>query len=317
MSAWPMRTPVALIVFNRPELTERVFAAIAAAKPPVLLVVADGPRAGRDDEAERVARVRAIVTKVDWDCDVRTNFAESNLGCRRRLSSGLDWVFEQVPECIVLEDDCLPDASFFRFCEEMLERFRDDRRVFQVNGTNYRPHAPPSADSYYFSAQSHVWGWASWADRWRNHYDVAVRAWPRIRDEGSLADVVGGPREAHYWRPILERLHRGEIDTWDYQWAFACMLNGALIVTPTVNLISNIGFGGDATHTSAEDHPLADLPRAAVRFPLRHPVGMFRRASFDREYFDRHSSPTVGRRIANRLRRLAARLAVWRAWRAR
>ena len=307
MSRWSLRAPVSMLVFNRPEHTERVFATVAEARPKVLLVVADGPREHRPDEAVLVERVRAVVERVDWPCDVRTNYSEVNLGCKRRVSSGLDWVFQQVPECIILEDDCLPHPSFFRFCDEMLERYRNDTRVFQVNGSNFDPAATAMFDdSYYFSAQSHVWGWASWADRWR-HYDVTLGAWPRILAEGALEDIVGGRDEAAYWRPILERLHRGEIDTWDYQWAFTCMLNGAAVVTPTVNLITNIGFGGDATHTTAEGHPLAGLPSSPMRFPLRHPVGVFRRASLDRRFFDRYSSVALKQRLLNRLRRLAGR----------
>jgi hypothetical protein len=307
MNNLKVRTAVAFVVFNRPDLTQRVFAAIAAVQPAKLLVIADGPRADRAGEAGRVAHVRSIIARVDWECDVRTNYSDTNLGCKRRLSSGLDWVFHQVPECIVLEDDCLPDPSFFQFCDDMLERYRDVRRVFQINGTNFQKGAQGIADSYYFSRQSHVWGWASWSNRWLSHYDVAVSAWPRVRDEGSLEDVVGGKQEAKYWGAILESLYRGEIDTWDYQWAFACMLNDAAIVTPTVNLISNIGFGDDATHTNVADHPLADLPRAAMQFPLRHPVGMFCRSSLDREYFDAYSSIALRRRLLNRIRRLLAR----------
>jgi hypothetical protein len=223
------------------------------------------------------------------------------------VSSGIDWIFGQVPECINLEDDCLPDPSFYRFCDEMLERHRNDRRVFQINGSNFDPEGNTTDDSYYYSAQSHVWGWASWADRWVNHYDVNVQAWPRIHAEGTLEDIVGGKEEASYWRPFLERLHRGEIDTWDYQWAFACMLNNAAIVTPAVNLITNIGFGDHATHTHSRSHPLANLPHESMTFPLRHPIGLFRRASLDRCYFSRYSLPSLRRRVWNRVIRLAAR----------
>jgi hypothetical protein len=304
MSDWTLRSPVAFIVFNRPELTLRSFAAIAVAKPPILLVVADGARTDRPGEAERVAHVRSIVSRVDWECDVRTSFSETNLGCRRRVSSGLDWVFGQVPSCIVLEDDCLADQTFFRFCDELLERYRDDKRIFHINGTNFHDGGAGVGDSYFFSSQSYVWGWATWADRWVGHYDVDVSAWARIRRDGSLEDVVGGKDQAKYWGPILDRLYRGEIDTWDYQWAFACMLNGAATAIPNVNLIANMGFGEHATHTYAEGHPLADMETRPMQFPLRHPIGLFRRSSLDRRHFDRHFSVTFKQRVINRLRRL-------------
>ena len=208
MSDFKLMLPVAFIIFNRPDTTERVFAEIANAKPPKLLVIGDGPRTGRPGEAEKVAATRAIIQRVDWDCKVLTNFSEVNLGCKKRVSSGIDWVFEQVEEAIILEDDCLPDITFFRFCQEMLERYRGDQRIGMISGDNFQFGRRYGDDSYYFSKYVHIWGWATWRDRWVGSYDVSMAKWPRIRDEGTIADIVGDMHEAVYCGKIFERVHR-------------------------------------------------------------------------------------------------------------
>ena len=281
MPDFQLITPVVFIIFNRPDTTELVFAEIAKAKPPKLLVVGDGPRVNRAGEAEKVEAARAIIDRVDWDCEVLTNFSEVNLGCKRRVSSGIDWVFEQVEEAIILEDDCLPDPTFFRFCQELLERYRHDQRIGMISGDNFQFGRRCNDDSYYFSKYSHIWGWASWRDRWAGSYDVMMAKWPRIRDDGCLANMVDNTLEAIYWKIIFERVHRGEIDTWDYQWVFAKWVEGRMSILPAVNLISNVGFGRDATHTTW-DSVLANLARKSICFPLAHPIGVFRNVKADK-----------------------------------
>jgi hypothetical protein len=275
-----LTTPVAFIIFNRTNTTERVFAEIAKARPPKLLVVGDGPRTSRSGEAEKVAATRAIIKRVDWNCEVLTNFSEVNLGCKRRVSSGIDWVFEQVDKAIFLEDDCLPDPTFFRFCQEMLERYCHDQRIGMISGDNFQFGRCRNDDSYYFSKYVHVWGWASWRDRWAGIYDVTIARWPRIRDEGWLGDMVGNRREAAYWHNIFERVHRGEIDSWAYQWLFANWVEGRMSILPAVNMISNVGFEENATHTTGGSD-LANLARNPVGFPLMHPPGIFRNIQAD------------------------------------
>lgn len=281
MSDFKLTTPVAFIIFNRPDTTERVFAEIAKAKPPKLLVVSDGPRVNRQDEAEKVAATRAVIQCVDWDCEVLTNYSDINLGCKKRVSSGIDWVFEQVEEAIILEDDCLPDPTFFRFCQEMLQRYRHDQRIGMVSGDNFQFGRRYGGDSYYFSKYVHIWGWASWRDRWTGSYDVTMAKWPRVHDEGRLADMVGDVREAVYWGNIFERVYRGKIDTWDYQWVFANWIEARLSILPAMNLISNIGFGENATHTTGVSN-LANLPVTSMDLHVVHPVGVFRSIQVDR-----------------------------------
>lgn len=303
MSDWQLRTPVAFIIFNRPDTTERVFAEIAKAKPPKLLVVADGPRANRPDEAEKCAVTRDIIKRVDWDCEVLTNFSDVNFGCKKRVSSGIDWVFEQVPEAIILEDDCLPHPTFFRFCEELLERYRDDTRVMAISGDNFQCGQKRGDNSYYFSRYNHVWGWASWRRAWQ-HYDVNMQEWPVIRDGKWLAGVLDDERQQHYWTNIFEQVHGGLIDTWDYQWTFACWVQNGLTVLPQTNLISNIGFGKDATHTQAMSI-FAELPVEEMGFPLVHPHCMLRDTVADAfTNKNNFSEPTIWTRIGKKLQKM-------------
>ena len=269
MADWSLRTPVAFIIFNRPDTTEKVFAEIARARPPKLLVIADGPRATRAGEAERCAATRAIIGRVDWPCKVVTNYSDVNLGCKNRVASGIDWVFEQVPEAIILEDDCLPHPTFFRFCEELLDRYRDDERISQIGGTNFQFGRNSAQASYYFSRYNHIWGWASWRRAWRN-YDRNAAIWPKMRDERRLRTVVPKAGEQRFWSGVFEAVYRGRIDTWDFQWVLASWAQGMVSVIPEVNLVSNIGFGNNATHTHGASI-YAAMAVSPVAFPLRHP----------------------------------------------
>jgi hypothetical protein len=275
-----MKTPVAFIIFNRPETTARVFEAIRQAKPPLLLVIADGARTSKPGEAEKCAATRAIIDGVDWDCEVITNYSGVNLGCGKRVSSGIDWVFQEVEEAIILEDDCLPHPSFFQFCEELLEYYRHDTRIMCISGDNFQSGKKYSAASYYFSIYPHCWGWASWRRAWK-HYDFEMIKWPEIRDGGWLSSILDSRESLRYWSKIFDNMYKGVIDTWDYQWTFTCWIQNGLSILPEVNLISNIGFGADATHT-VENSPLANLPVEAVEFPIVHPPFLLRNYEADR-----------------------------------
>ena len=304
MPDFQLTTPVAFIIFNRPDTTERVFAEIAKAKPPKLLVVGDGARTSREGEAIKVAATRAIIDRVDWPCEVLTNFSEINLGCKRRVSSGLDWVFEQVEEAIILEDDCLPHPSFFRFCEEMLLCYRNDQRVAHINGNNLHFGKRQNNDSYYFSCFVHVWGWASWRDRWQNDYDVSMTSWPHIRDENRVEDWTANRALQKYLINVFELCHLCKVDTWDYQWSYGARINGRLSVLPNGNLISNIGFGLDATHTVVGDSVLANMLVEEMNFPLNHPHGVFASRLMDEEYATRFLIVSLFQRVINKIKRL-------------
>jgi hypothetical protein len=269
MSGRPLSTPVAFLIFNRPDTTERVFAEIARARPARLLVVADGPRAERPEEALRCAQARAVIERIDWPCELETHYAAENLGCRRRVSSGLTWVFERVPEAIILEDDCVPSQSFFPYCEELLARYREDARIGMISGDNFQRGRRTGSGSYYYSKYTHIWGWASWRRAWR-YYDVTARLWPELLQSG-LLDRMTLPCERETWRAAFEGVHAGRIDTWDYQWTLAFWCHSMLSVMPQVNLISNIGFGEQATHTRSPSE-YANLAVQEIDWPLRAPA---------------------------------------------
>ncbi|HEX2092493.1 MAG TPA: hypothetical protein VHG28_08840 [Longimicrobiaceae bacterium] len=299
-------TPIALLVFNRPEQTRRVFAEVAKVRPRKLLIVADGPRSNVPGEVERCAEVRGIVEAVDWECTVLRHYADLNLGCRRRVSSGLDWVFSQCEEAIILEDDCLPHPTFFRFCEDLLDRFRDNERVMMISGDSF--YVSPSREpfSYRFSRYNFIWGWASWRRAWR-HYDVSLSSWPALRETDWLRRITGSRASARYWRRTFDQVYRGEIDTWDYQWMFASWKADGMAVIPTVNLVTNIGFGEGATHTGGESR-LANLPASAMEFPLRHPRSSAPDHRADRIVADQVFEWVVPSRTRLFLHRLRARL---------
>jgi len=261
--------PLLLIAFNRPEPTARVFAVLRQLQPERLYVACDGPRPERPGEAERCSQVRELIEgSIDWPCELQTQYQAANLGCRRGVTAALDWFFDQVEEGIVLEDDILPDPSFFPFCQELLERYRHDTRIGAIAANNHQRSAPADGSSYRFSIYSHCWGWASWRRAWRCN-DPNLAGWPAFRGGGWL-EQLGGHEFARIWGGWLDALHAGRIDTWDMVWQFSCWQQGLLTVIPEVELVENIGFTSEATHTIDERSPLAE--RGAIAFPLRHPA---------------------------------------------
>ncbi|MBW4626555.1 MAG: glycosyltransferase family 2 protein [Brasilonema octagenarum HA4186-MV1] len=268
-----MKTPVAFIIFKRPHTTERVFEAIRQAKPTKLFVIADGPRGNRPEEAEKCEATRAIIERVDWDCEVIKNYSDTNLGCAKRVSSGIDWVFSNVEEAIILEDDCVPHPTFFRFCEELLEKYRYDTRIASISGSNYQFGHKRTNYSYYFSIYNHCWGWASWRRAWQ-YFDLYMKLWSEIKAGGFLNDILKDSRAVRYWSNIFQSVYESPLEiTWDYQWTFACWVQSGLCIIPNMNLISNIGLGSDSTHfTSGKECPYINMSTEVMEFPLKHPA---------------------------------------------
>jgi hypothetical protein len=308
-----MRTPVIFLIFNRPDHTRRVFAEIAKAKPPKLLIVADGPRPDRPGEAAKCAAAREVVERIDWDCEVLRNYSDANLGCGRRVASGIAWGFENAEEAVVLEDDTLPHPAFFQFCEALLERYKGDERVMHISGNNLDSGAKWNESSYYFSRYSHIWGWAAWRRSLR-YYDFEMKSWPMLRNTSWLLDVLGDPVAAGWWRNYFDIASKGDralYDSWDCQWIFSIWAQNGLAITPTVNLVSNIGFGAEATHTKGSGG-FGDLLSAEITFPLTHPSLMIRTKEADDRAFEVACQPLRGPRRTSRFgwlsQRLAARL---------
>ena len=274
-------TPVALLTFARPAETARVLEAVRQIRPRILLVVSDGARENHPDEAERVAQTRALFETIDWDCDLRTNFASTNMGCRRRVSSGVDWVFQQVERAIILEDDCLPSPAFFPYCAEMLERYQDHPEVMTISGMTYFSGKHRISDSYHFSRYPLIWGWASWARAWR-HYDVDMADWPQQKTDGLLRRAIGDRILELRLEEMFDHVHGG-FDTWDLQLLYASIKHGGLNVIPVTNMILNIGYGELATHTKGgPPTAVRQMRLGELSFPLSHPASVIRDASGDR-----------------------------------
>ncbi|HRQ80539.1 MAG TPA: hypothetical protein PKZ97_05425 [Azospirillaceae bacterium] len=279
------RTPVALFLFNRPDATAQVMARIAAARPSRLLLVADGPRPSRPDDLALCRAARAAALNVDWPCEVSTLFADDNLGCGRRMATGLDWVFEQAEEAVVFEDDCVPEVSFFGFCDELLERYRHDQRIGVISGYNPLEEngadGQGAADSYFFSRYSQTWGWASWRRVWRL-FDHRLAALPDALSRGLMDDVFEEPHVRMEWLRFFVTYGRNRDRLWDYQFSFAQMSQSLLSVIPSRSQVANIGCARpDATNAFAEN-VLGLVPSRPLDFPLRHPPFVVRSRAKDR-----------------------------------
>jgi len=273
--------PVIFMIFNRPDTTRQVFEKIRAAKPEKLLVIADGPRANNPGEAAKCAAARTIINDVDWDCDVQRNFSETNMGCRLRVSSGITWAFEHVDKAVILEDDCVPSTSFFRFCAELLDRYESDERVMMISGNNHLFGLGAIADSYYFSRYARVWGWATWKRAWAK-YDLNMTNWPEIRDRKLFDQFFPQLSERLYWKSHFDLVYRGKIDTWDYQWFYSMWANSGLCAMPARNLVRNIGLGrADSTHTT-QDNAYSLLDAEELCLPLTHPRTVLASSDNDR-----------------------------------
>ena len=257
------QTPVAYIVFNRPQHTEKTFAVLREQRPSQLFIIADGPRAGHPTDEQHCAAVRGIVTNVDWPCEVHRKFADSNLGLKKNVSQGLDWVFGQVERAIVLEDDCLPHPDFFRFCETLLDRYAYEERVSVITGQNLQFGRQRGHGAYYFSKYPHCWGWATWRRAWQ-YYQGDLPFWPEWSQSDDWRKKTPDIVERRYWCKIFEHVRAEQIDSWAYPWMGSVWYYGGLTATPNVNLVSNIGFGPESTHTGSVDSPLACMPAEAV-----------------------------------------------------
>jgi hypothetical protein len=289
--------PVLLIVHRRPEQTRRVFEAIASARPRRLFVAADGPASSADRDACELTR--AVVSRIDWDCDVAYDFSDRNLGLDARVVSAIDWVFTSAESVIVLEDDCLAHERFFTFCTAMLERYRDDPRIMHVSGECYRSTRDGDC-SYLFSKYALAWGWATWSRAW-SLFDPRMSTWAGFRERPDAHALFDSADERRYWFATFDRVHQTSRDVarpehsrraastqlanWDYLWYYACMANG-LAIHPAVNLVSNIGYGPLASHTFGAS-AVSNRPVQALETDLHHPAAIVRDRQADMDTFDR------------------------------
>lgn len=282
----PLKTAVLFLVFNRPETTAQVFESIRKARPERLYVAGDGPRSEHNADIERVTKVRKIATTVDWPCEVKTLFRESNLGCKHAVSEAITWFFKHEEQGIILEDDCLPNQDFFRFCDILLNRYAADERIAAITGNNFQSGRTRGSASYYFSKYPLIWGWATWRRTWQKS-DMEIRFWPEWKNSDLWRKLWEDSVARKYWEKIFDRMYRAEIDTWDYPWTASVWYQGGLTATPNANLVSNIGFGVDATHTVSARHRSANASTHSMGQVI-HTKQVEQDQAADRYLFDYH-----------------------------
>ncbi len=296
-----LQTPVLFIIFNRPDTTKRVFDELRKAKPGKLYIAADGPREDKDGEEEKVMEVRSIATKVDWVCEVKTLFREKNLGCKNAVSSAISWFFENEPMGIILEDDCLPDPSFFGFCEEMLVKYKDDETIAGITGAFHmlKNTTPKPAGAYGRISFPIIWGWASWQRVWKE-YDTELKEVSKSSIKlGSLSKKRAETQR--YFLHHFNKVSKGELDTWDYQFAYLALKKSMSFIHPYRNLISNIGFGVMATHTRSNADYFSLLPTHPVEPPFIEIASSEYDGWLERNLF---SMPGLGKRIVYKIIRI-------------
>lgn len=274
-----MNTPVLFLIFNRPETTSIVFEVIRQARPTRLFIAGDGPRTNKVGEAELVYKARNIAMSIDWPCEVKTLFREKNLGCKYAVSSAISWFFQHEEYGIILEDDCVPHIDFFEYCETLLKKYENIPNVMAITGNNFQKGIRRGDESYYFSRFTHVWGWATWRRAWY-FYDVEVKFWDSWKNSSSWKEYWIRAIDRRYWEKIFNDVFNGKINTWDYQWVLCIWRQNGLTATPNVNLVSNIGFGLDATHTTSRKSPDANIPTKSIG-KITHPKNILQDVNAD------------------------------------
>jgi len=280
-----MRTPVIFVVFNRPDSTARVFEAIRRARPSRLLVIADGPRSNRPDDLEKCTLVRKLIDDgVDWPCQIERRYSSTNFGCGRGVSSGLTWAFEKVDRAIILEDDCLPDQTFFPFCEELLERYANDEQIMHIAGSNLLQGKVEFSASYTVSRYGGIWGWATWRRAWTK-YDFDMKTWSRLRENSTfLRQRTESKTEEAIRLEIFDKVADHQIDTWDYQWIYSKLVIDGQSIIPLTNLIKNIGFDAAGTHIKTKPAPIYRQEARPLSLPLAHPENLTPNQAYDKLY---------------------------------
>lgn len=321
----PFDTPVVLFFFNRPKHLERVFARVREVQPRDLLLVADGPRSGRPDEAEICEQTRAVVADVDWPCRVVRCYADENMGCRDRIASGIREAFARFESAIFLEDDCLPELSFFPYCKALLDHYHGDQDVAFISGTRFiRLPAPEGLVSYQFCSMPLVWGWASWRRAWEG-YDEMMQGWPE--DEAAIrvklkqiAQPLGptvSERVVNSVVSAMSNCHNKLLNTWDQPLAYHLLKRDLKCIIPRTNMVTNLGFGALSTHSATISNQ-ADLKSSEIKMPLVHPCTREIDPALDARVFkNAFCDPMLGEphitRLVHRIKRSAQEFA-YKRW---
>lgn len=272
--------PILVLIFNREEKTRKVLERLKEIRPKQLFVSADGPRKDKDGEDEKCRLTRAVFKEVDWDCEIHELFRDENLGCKKAVYGGITWFFEQVEKGIILEDDCVPDPSFFPFCDELLERYKDNHQITHITAHNPLGNMEMES-SYFYSNQVLVWGWATWKRAWKT-IDINMEQLPQILEGDGMKDYLSYIPAQKYIINKWQESQNGTLDSWAYPWAFSSFIQNGLAIIPKTNLIHNIGFDGEATNTN---HHKPTLIESSLSFPLKHPERLKRDGKIDLNIF--------------------------------
>lgn len=270
--------PVLFLIFNRPDTTRQVFEAIRNIRPAALYIAADAPRTGNVNDLEKCRQAREVVEEINWTCEVKKLYRNKNLGSFGGVREAIDWFFSQEEMGIILEDDCLPNHDFFLFCEKMLNKFKDNKKIISINGSNLG-YKLNDGNSYTFSRFMNMWGWATWRrsankidyrlEEWKNERKPLFTLYKRLRQNIFDTDI----NWYKYWKHKFDlTLTNENITWWDWQWIYHQLRDKQLSVVPSVNLVTNIGFNTQATHTLEESNPAANIPTQPIKFPIVHPL---------------------------------------------
>lgn len=274
-----MKTPVVIFIYKRSDNLKKIISVLRKIHPTSLYIVSDGSKY-IEEKVKVDQTIRIIESLINWECEINKNYSNINLGLKERFRSGIDWVFEHTDSAIFIEDDCIPDPTFFQFCDELLEKYKDDERIFSISGNNFLFGKARSKESYYFSRYPHVWGWATWKRVW-DKYDSNISDWPELRQVGLLNKVF--PNNffiRKFWTYIFDRLYAGKINTWDYQLTYLSFKNNGLNIIPSVNLVTNVGYGKDSTNIKSKNQTIG-VPTHSMEFPLIHPKNIIASMSND------------------------------------
>lgn len=299
-----IEAPVLLIVFNRPDTTLKVFEAIRNVKPKKLYISADAPREGNEADILNCKKTKEIVKKVDWDCDVHYNFHEKNLGCGPGPASAISWIFNHEDRAIILEDDCVPAKSFFPYCNELLEKYKDDNRIWMVSGNNYNEERKVGDSSYFISRYGHSWGWATWRRAW-NHFDHKMSFFNRFVDQKQIYNAFSNKEQAEFFLKTYKKIYNNPKNLshiWDFQFGFAIISNGGLSIVPAKNLVTNIGFIGTHSVEKTRYHGRSVDPDFTI---IKHPDFILPNAYYDKYHFKKHwkkmGNSTMFKRVMRKL----------------
>lgn len=270
MSPAKFKTPILLITFNRPDYVEKQLKLMRRVRPAALFIANDAPRIGNETDQVACKEIRDLISLAKKELPIKTLFRKKNEGCRYGEAAAMTWFFSQVPEGIVLEDDCFPDESFFPFCSELLKKYRHNVEVWQIAGSNFSPKVKLDS-SYFFSKHINCWGWAGWRRSWEK-YDADMKDWPQHREQ--VLSHLPSEKSRQYWDSLFERTYNHQIDTWDYQWVYTIWKHKGISIIPKSNLVTNIGFDSRATHTKLSIAPSAYKPVTPMEFPLVHPTSL-------------------------------------------